>query len=244
MSIGHHGPETDFTAGRRKNKLVAAGAVTLLAIALASLVTYFTIKGSNKKSPDPPVRETAAELVSAAGMVLAQNPGRAEWREISMGAHFSEGDLVRTDGSGEACIRYKSGSTVLIPPNTVFTVQASGDTQMEISAPPDAAMLPLLLAGEKTSTAGGSRGGPFIELQQIIPFGRSLELVGRVEAGSRLAVNDEMAEVSGEGLFKHFTKPYPASAQFVRLTLRVTDLAGRTRIYTATHDFRSPGGGQ
>jgi len=114
---------------------------------------------------------------------------------------------------------------------------------MEISAPPDAAMLPLLLAEEKGNAANGSSGGPFIELQQIIPFGRSLELIGRVEAGSSLAINDDIVEVSGEGFFKHFTKPFAASAQLVRLSLRVTDLAGSTRIYTATHDFRPHGGG-
>ena len=80
---------------------------------------------------------------------------------------------------------------------------------------------------------------PFLELQKIIPFGRSLELIGRVEAGSRLVVNDEFIEVSGDGSFKHFTKLFPISSERVRLVLRATDLAGRTRTLTAYHDFRA-----
>jgi hypothetical protein len=243
MPIGHPGPVTDSAAKGRKNKPIVAGATILSGIVLVGLVTYVSLKSSHVKPPNPPAREFVAELVSATGMVLAQNPGKAEWREVTTGSHFSEGDLVRTDSSGEAGIRYKNGSTVLIPQSTVFTVRGSGHNQMEISAPPDAAMLPLLLAEEKGNAANGSSGGPFIELQQIIPFGRSLELIGRVEAGSSLAINDDIVEVSGEGFFKHFTKPFAASAQLVRLSLRVTDLAGSTRIYTATHDFRPHGGG-
>jgi hypothetical protein len=79
---------------------------------------------------------------------------------------------------------------------------------------------------------------PFLELQKITPFGRSLEIVGRVEAGSRLAINNESVEVSGDGSFKHFTELFPASIDRVRLVLKATNLAGRTRTLTAHHDFR------
>jgi hypothetical protein len=243
MPIGHPGPVTDSAAKGRKKQLMVAGSAILLGIVLVGLVAYVSLKSFQAKAPNLPVREPVAELVSATGMVLAQNPGNAEWREVTTGSSFSEGDLIRTDSSGEAGIRYKNGSTVLIPQSTVFTVRGSGHNQMEISAPPDAAMLPLLLAEEKGNAADGLSGGPFIELQQVIPFGRSLELIGRVEAGSSLSINDDIVEISGEGLFKHFTKPFAVSAQLVRLNLRVTDLAGRTRIYTATHDFRPHGGG-
>jgi hypothetical protein len=80
---------------------------------------------------------------------------------------------------------------------------------------------------------------PFLELQKIIPFGRSLELVGRVEAGSKLVVNNEFIEVTGDGSFKHFTKLFPASSDRVRLVLKATDLAGRTQTLTAYHDFKT-----
>jgi hypothetical protein len=81
---------------------------------------------------------------------------------------------------------------------------------------------------------------PHLELQKIIPFGRSLEIIGRVEAGSRLAVNNETVEVSGDGSFKHFTKPF-TSGNRIRLEIKATDLAGRTRILTVFHDFGSSG---
>jgi hypothetical protein len=79
---------------------------------------------------------------------------------------------------------------------------------------------------------------PQLELQKIIPFGRSLEIIGHVEAGSRLAVNNENVEVLGDGSFKHFTKPF-TSGNRIRLEIKATDLAGRTRILTAFHDFGS-----
>jgi hypothetical protein len=82
---------------------------------------------------------------------------------------------------------------------------------------------------------------PFVELDQIIPFGRSLKLIGRMEAGSSLAVNNEVVEVTGDETFKHFTRSFPAPAHRVHCNLKVTDLAGRTRTWMATYDF-SPHG--
>jgi len=79
---------------------------------------------------------------------------------------------------------------------------------------------------------------PFLELSQIIPFGMSLELVGRVEPGSRLMANDEAVEIAGDGSYKHFTNPFPASSQKVKIVMKATDLAGRSSVLTAIHDFR------
>lgn len=90
----------------------------------------------------------------------------------------------------------------------------------------------------KKKTDAGAR--PYLELQQIIPFGRSLELIGRVEAGSKLTIDNERVEVAGDGYFKHFTKQFPVSSDTVRLDLKATDLAGRTQTITTFHDF-SPG---
>jgi hypothetical protein len=82
---------------------------------------------------------------------------------------------------------------------------------------------------------------PYLELQKIVPYGRILELIGRIEAGSKLLINDERVSVSGDGAFKHFTKQFPVSNDRVRLELVVTDLSGRSRTMTAFHDFRSGG---
>jgi len=241
MLKGHTRFSPDSAVEGRNTRLVTAGVGILSGIVLICIIAYFTLNSARDKSPGVPAKEPSAELVSAGGMVLVQSPGNPEWREVKTGAHFSEGDLVRTDSAGEAGIRYKGGAMVTIPQNTVFTVRRPGDTGMEITPSPDAAMLPLLVAGDIGTSKGKAGEGPFIELQQIIPFGKSLELIGRVEAGSHLAVNNESVEVSGEGLFKHFTRPFPSSVQVAQLSLKVTDLAGRTRIYAATHDFRPNG---
>jgi hypothetical protein len=82
---------------------------------------------------------------------------------------------------------------------------------------------------------------PYLEIDKIVSFGRSVELKGRVEAGSKLSVNNENIEVSGDGSFKHFTKRFPASSSRICLEIQATDLAGRTRILTAFHDFSSSG---
>jgi hypothetical protein len=233
----------DSAKEMRGRKYVTTGVLIISGIVLVCLLTYFGLSGIKAKPADAPERLQVAELASAAGMVLVQTPGKTEWREIKTGASFAEGDLVLTDSSGGAVIRYQSGATVSISRNTVFTVRSPGNNLMEISASPGVAGAPpLWLASENGAGASGARRGPLVELYQIIPFGRSLELIGRIEAGSRLVVNDEIVEVSGDGSFKHFTSPFPSSSVSARLSLKVTDLAGRTRVWTATHDFGPQGG--
>jgi hypothetical protein len=82
---------------------------------------------------------------------------------------------------------------------------------------------------------------PFMKLERIVAFGRSLELIGTVEAGSRLAVNDEHVEINGDGSFKHFTDPFPVTAQKVLVIMKVTDLAGRTRTESVAYNFNPRG---
>lgn len=242
----------------RNRKFFVASALTLSAIAF-----FFTILVLKSHAPkagpvQTPPKESVAELVSAAGMVFVGKPGSAALYQVTAGARLMEGDLVQTDSSGEASIRYSDGSTVSIQAKTIYIVRNSGEGSMEISVPPKEVNSPSVatMPGREdfAQTATKYEKGPgtaglseakekeaslFIKLDRIIPFGRSLELIGSVEAGSRLAVNDEIVDVAGDGSFKHFTNPFPASAQKVRLVMKVSDLAGRTRIVTTTHDFDS-----
>jgi hypothetical protein len=78
---------------------------------------------------------------------------------------------------------------------------------------------------------------PSLKLQRIIRFGRSLELVGEVEAGSQLQVNDERVDVHGDGSFKHFTKPFPASIQNAELVFTATNLAGKSTVFITYYIF-------
>jgi len=235
MSSGRSGATPDSASGKRKLRLLIVVVFIPLGIVLIGFTVLLGLKSSKMKAPAP-AQQVVAELASAGGMVLVQDPGRTEWREVKVGAHLIEGDLVRTDSSGKAGIRYKSGTSVCIPANTVFTVRSAVRDEIEVSQNPAASLPPLLLAGEK-GTLGTAKDRPMIELEQIIPFGRSLELIGRVEAGSNLVINNEFVEVAGDGFFKHFTGPFPASATKVQLTLKVTDLAGRTCTWTAYPDF-------
>ena len=153
------------------------------------------------------------------------------------------GDLIQTDKS--ASIRYRDGFTAYIQPGTIFTVREESQTEVRVS-PQKNSFPSVLLAGEdgEKLKKRDHRSHPSIELQRIIPFGRSLELIGKVEAGSSLLINDEIVGIAGDGSFKHFTKPFPNSERIATLVLKVTDLAGRTRTVETTHDFNPHSGGK
>jgi hypothetical protein len=238
---------------------IVAGICVLSAAALVFLILYRSNSSPDVTRAEAKATGPVAELVSATGMVITGKPGRAEWNQIAVGARLMEGDLIQTDKSGGAGIRYSNGNTVTIQENTVLTVRSVGDGSMEISVPSAENSPPSSGSGqEHTSsppTAAEDRAavaafnkakagepGPFIRLDRIVPFGRSLELVGNVEAGSRLSVNNESVDVTGDGSFKHFTNTFPVSVGKANLVMKVTDLAGRMRVVAAIHDFNSRDG--
>jgi hypothetical protein len=240
-------------------KFLVAGVCVLSAAAFVCLILYRSNRGPNVTRVEAKAKDPVAELVSATGMVLAVTPGRVEWNQIGVGARLMKGDLVRTDKSGRASIRYSSGNTVTIQENTVLTVRSAGDGSMEIGVPAGDEVPPSADPGRKREVSSPTEEedraavaafnkarvgepGPFIRLDRIVPFGRSLELVGNVEAGSRLSVNNESVDVTGDGSFKHFTNPFSVSVDKAHLVMKVTDLAGRTRVVAAIHDFNSRGG--
>jgi hypothetical protein len=239
-----------------KGIFLVAGIGVLSAAALVCLIRHRSNSGPDVMRVEATAKNPVAKLVSATGMVLTGKPGRAQWNQIAVGARLMEGDLIQTDKSGGAGIRYSNGNTVTIQENTVLTVRSTGDGSMEIGVP-SAKKTPLASDSERehassSPTAAEDRAavsafnkaragepGPFIRLDRIVPFGRSLELMGNVEAGSRLSVNNESVDVTGDGSFKHFTNPFPVSVGKANLVMKVTDLAGRTRVVAAIHDFNS-----
>ncbi len=259
----HNELSIQSTGKRRNQKLLVAGVVTITGLVLACLLIYYRHTEPKAKSVEVQANNSVAELVSATGMVLTGKSGRTDWNQITVGARLAEGDLIQTDQSGTASIKYSTGATVTIQPNTIFTVRNPGDGSMDITLPLQQAELSSDAAhlDQQTSSEAGANAEngieapafgkgnksdlrPYMKLDRIIPFGRSLELIGEVEAGSRLTVNDESVEINGDGSFKHFTRPFPASAQKVSLVMKVTDLAGRSRVETATHDFNPHGGNE
>jgi hypothetical protein len=249
--FGSQSNSNPLSAAKRWTRRIWTTKIAVLAgIALVCPASYFMMRPSGKtrvKLAAPQVQASAAELISANGMVLVRKPGRREWQEVRAGARLTEGDLIQTDSSGSASIRYSDGTNVSIQEKTIFTIQNGGHGDMEITAPaiPENGIADAESGKELTGAilgeARASELKPSMELQSIIPFGRSLELIGHVEAGSSLVVNGETVIVAGDGSFRHFTNPFPAAAGKVRLVMKVTDLAGRTRALTTTHDF-SPHG--
>jgi hypothetical protein len=248
-----HHPESKSS---NRGKVATACIWTFCGIALVGLMScpfLYRSKATKEKPATPQIQAFEAGLVSTVGMVLVCRPGRTEWQEVKTGARLKEGDLIQTDSSGAASIRYPNGTTVFIQENTIFTVQNTSKGTMEISALPRMAVPESRASPDAVNSDSGLEGVipskaeagdllPSIELRRIIPFGRSLELVGYVEAGSKLVVNGEGVEISGDGSFKHFTNPFPATARKVNLIMKVTDLAGKTRTLSTTYDFSSPGG--
>jgi hypothetical protein len=237
-------------------KFLLAGGLVLAGIALMALLFVIRSRDNATKPASVPVKGHVAELVSATGMVFIGKPGRTEWNQATVGAHLMEGDRVQTEDLGEASVRYTNGNTVSIQAGTIFTVRNSGDGSMEIGVPYQRADAPSSSPGREPGTPAGPGAesdmppetsteakvpSPFIKLERMIPFGRSLELIGKVEAGSRLTVNNESVDVAGDGSFKHFTNPFPSKARIVRLVMKVTNLAGHTRMIMTTHDFSAKG---
>jgi hypothetical protein len=242
MISGHNGSAPGSPAKGRFRKLITVGALVLFGLVLVWFVARLTFRKSEGRPLAAASDRTVARLIHTVGMVLVQGSGKGEWREVGIGTRLMEGDLIRTDTFGEAAVRYGDGNVVTITESTVFTVERTEGNRMEISALPGIDGMPVSRTRLSPDSPGTKGARPFIELQRIIRYGRSLELIGQVETGSSLDVNDEIVEVGGDGSFKHFTKPFPEALRMAHLNLKVTNLAGRTRVWTAMHDFGSNDG--
>jgi hypothetical protein len=241
----------------RNLRLAAAGILILVVLAAVFLVSHFGSRPVQVPEPKPAiaqVRDSTVELISANGLVMLRKPDWTEWRAVRAGTRLTEGDSIQTDASGNASIMYPDGTTLSIQAKTVFTIQNVKNGKEAVGASPVQAAsenptpTPAVKPGENLLVNGpaAEKDGeklPTIELQRIIPFGKTLELVGQVEAGSRLVVNGEPIDIKGDGSFKHFTNPFPESSGKIRLVLKATNLAGRSRILATSYDFGPHGGG-
>lgn len=241
---------------RQKSKFGALGKGGIVGICLILCLSAGCSRQSKEK-PGASQNQSLAELLSAKGTVFLLKAGQSNWQEVPVGAPLMNGDLIQTDISGNAVIRYPNGTTASIQAQTIFAVQRTGNNEMEILMPIEMPAMgdhstgisnepSMANRSSQGSSFAGAKAGqlrPTLNLQRIIPFGRSLELIGQVEPGSSLTVNNETVEVGGDGSFKHFTNPFPNSAEKVYLRMKATNLAGRDSILTATHDFGSQAGG-
>lgn len=255
MANNHKDSSHHAALKQSKGQFWNAGGRVLSGIIGICFIFYLSTGCSNsyKEKPADLKKQASAELLSANGTVHLLKSGQTSWQEVAIGAPLTNGDLIQTDIAGNAVIRYPNGTTASIQAKTIFAVQRTGNNEMEILMPVEMPASGERSAGiskdpastnpeSSASSFAGVKAGqlrPSLNLRQIIPFGRSLELIGQVEPGSSLTVNGEAVEVEGDGSFKHFTNPFPKSAEKVHLVMKATNLAGRASVLTATHNFGS-----
>ncbi len=240
------------TAG--SGRLVAGGmvlAVTTLVIILAYPHIRRFLPGP---APQPmATRMGVAQLEATEGDVRIRRRNEISWEAAAKGVQLSEGDLIQTGRSAKAQVRYLSGLSILVPAESIFAFRGSELPPIREEAGPAsgaAALAPRAanpvqkgeppLAGSSRTAAQAQAEEqekrrltdtpPKLELQKIVRFGKSLELIGRVDPGTSLTVNDESVEVAGDGSFKHFTRPF--TTRKAQLVLKAIDLAGRVRLLT------------
>jgi hypothetical protein len=221
----------------RKRRFIFVILLVLSGTALIGMTFYFNLPHSIAKPVNPYRRDAIGELLSASVTVLIRRVDSIDWQQAEPRMPLYEGDLLRTEKSSEALVHYSNGNTISTPAETIITLRTLVADGTETRGLVTANHKPSS-SKPKTDGAGADEVRPSLDLQQIIQFGRSLELIGRVEPGSRLAVNDEMVEVAGDGSFKHFTNPLPAANRSVQLVMKATDLAGRSRTLTVVHEFK------
>jgi hypothetical protein len=238
---------------------MAFGVVIVLILAGVAYVGWITLWPP--KTSEPASGEGVAEIENVTGKVSVRLRSNASWEKGKEGMKLYAGDLIQTGSSGVAQLRFLHGPSISVPSDTMFSIRHVEDKAGKSLPPLSLASRPVSLAAEKpaptpvpekqkplpevpTKVAEPVKQPepppkaiplpePTLELDRIVPFGRSLELVGRVDPGNKLLVNSEVVRVESDGSFKHFTKPFATSGT-VQLVLKTTDLAGRVRTLTRT----------
>ncbi len=76
-----------------------------------------------------------------------------------------------------------------------------------------------------------------IRIEKIIPFGNSFEVIGMTDPGVSVVINEELADVKGDGSFKHFTRPFREKGEH-NLVVVARDLAGPSKTITETVEVK------
>lgn len=255
--------ESGFLYRILTGRILWIGASLIGIISLAVVFTYpywrglwpVQVQGSD-------VSRTSVAVVEAVEAdVRVRTKKDAEWQKGKVGLQLFEGDLLQTDKSSRATVKYVNGTSVSVPPDTVFWVRGvdqrtekpqvspnltagavdvvkkrpPADPTQVVADPPK----PISRETEKQARSETPKIAPrpapepSLLVHKIISFGRSLEIIGKVDPGNRLFINGEAAIVEPDGSFKHFTKPFPRPGR-VELFLKTNDLAGRVRTLTRT----------
>ena len=244
MSVCTERSPVDSPRASRAKTLILCG-VALAMLGFLGALAYPDLRKIMPARSKPPASTEAAVggIVSAQGSVSLRRRNQAYWISARSGMQLCQGDMLQTGETGSITIRYADAVAVSLPPDTVFSVDHSGSTPAPQAGPIPAARReqakPLAAAEQPPSMPRASipDSEPALELQRIIAFGRTLEVIGRVDPGSSVYINDESVDISGDGSFKHFTRPFPSGRTHVELILRVVDLRGRVRTLNSSYSF-------
>jgi hypothetical protein len=217
--------------------MLRMGALVLGGVAVVSFLLFPYLDRGDAEGIGALSGPGIAEVRSAKGGVEVRRRGRPAWERVAAGTVLFAGDLVRTGSRGSAELRFEDRASASLAPDTIVAIRPSGDAGR--GGLRDGASGSAYGAGGASGAQGagarrsGSGDEPMLEVREIVPFGLTLEIVGSVDPGTSLMANGEKVEVSGDGGFKHFTRPFPRAGT-VQVVLKATDLAGRTRVVTRT----------
>lgn len=260
MSTISPGPEpAPRVKGSRLYRLVGFGIVIVLLLGGISYVGWTALWRPQHVELDSR-GEGVAEIENVTGGVSVRLRSSTSWENGKEGMKLYVGDLIQTGSSGVVQLRFLRGTSISVPSDTMFSIRHVEDSVGKSLQPLSLSSRPVSLSAEKPTPTPAPEKKPLpdaptkvaepvkqvvsqaetiplpeptLELDRIVPFGRSLELVGRVDPGNRLLVNNEAVRVESDGSFKHFTKPFATSGT-VQLVLKTTDLAGRVRTITTS----------
>ena len=243
----------------RLYRLVAFGIVIVLLLGGMSYVGWIALWSPQHAEPDS-TGEGVAEIENVTGKVSVRLRSNTSWAKGAEGMKLYAGDLIQTGSSGVVQLRFPRGASISVPSDTMFSVRHVEERTGKSLPPLSLSSRPVSLSAENPTPPPAPEKKPLpdaptkvaepikqavtqvktvplpeptLELDRIVPFGRSLQLVGRVDPGNKLVVNNEVVQVESDGSFKHFTKQFATSGT-VQLVLKTTDLAGRVRTVTRT----------
>ena len=237
--------------------MLRLGGLLLGGLALACFAAYpYLQRLASPALAESDTRPRLAGLESIAGEVSVRQHDSAAWKAASASFPLAEGDMVRTGRSGSARIKFTSGETVTVPPETIFSLRprSGGPVQLATAATAPAAKkgAPAPAAdaapAAETSTAPQptaprpvvatqaprpAPAEPTLVIGNLAWFGNTLQVVGRIDPGNTLMINDERVETAPDGAFKHLTAPYSPDEGSPRVVVLTTkDLAGRVKTIT------------
>lgn len=90
-----------------------------------AVLNKLTESVSGSTAAPPPVASNQARFVQLDGRVEVRKLGSSEWRAADHQMALDKGDVIRTSGDGIARISFANGTTYVVKPDTLITVESN-----------------------------------------------------------------------------------------------------------------------